>query len=132
MLAARAVNVQVVKYCLHAGANKELHNKEGYTALDMATKFNHDEIVSLLTRDEKPSSAELTPLAKLWSSALDGSMTAQDVIQFLTDLKIDSFQTVIVAHNILLIPVRKRVMKLDQIQNFQKNSDYVVMKLSLN
>lgn len=41
-------------------------------------------------------------------------MTEQDVIQFLTDLKIDSFQAVILTQNIVLISVRQGVMKLDQ------------------
>lgn len=53
ILASRAGNIKVVRHCLETGTNKELYNKEGYIALDLATEFKHKRIISLLTSNEE-------------------------------------------------------------------------------
>lgn len=134
-VAAYNGHLDVVKVLLHAGADLELKANDGKTALDLAKVNRRQPTVDFLTKFAKvsndPKSDELTPLAKLWRAALDGSMTEQDVFLFLSNPNINSIQMLIIAHKILLLADRANVVTLDYLKSFQDNPNYLATNIYL-
>lgn len=136
MAAAFRGHLDVVKMLLDYGADQHRKNEKGWTALDFARKMLHQTVVDYLmqhTQISQPAFSDTgSCLLKLWNSATNGSLTEKSVIDFLNYPNVNSIQALIIAHNVMLLAVRQRVIKLERIKYFQDNPNYLAKNIYLS
>lgn len=65
----------------------------------------------------------------MWSSALIGTLCIDQVLNYLNEPYINSLQTLVSVHNVLLIAVLLDVVLLENLVSFRYDSDYLFLKI---
>lgn len=126
--AVRNGHTDIAERLFEAGADSRITNNAGECALSL---LPNDSRLSSMFRVAETQSGRSSALEELWITDVCLEPRKNDLVTALKSDYINSFSSFIMAHNLLLLAVRQRVIRWDEIRQFGGNRDYLLENLYL-